>query len=87
MTHMVLHIIHCNGTGLTSLIKEREDVDDALVNALSKLRDMRPNGRDYYTEPGTFAQAQAQQERREDTLRLLLAEITEEIHALSAQKR
>lgn len=41
-------LVHSNGTSRESLLKMRERVYDALEAARDALKEMAPNGRDYY---------------------------------------
>ena len=52
-----LPIVHDNGTSKQSLLDSRDDVYDALRAVLERLRDMAPNGRDYYPDPGRMERA------------------------------
>jgi len=76
---VVLPIVHLNGSGREALVNQRRDVYHALQQSVEKLRQMAPNGRDYYVQPGLLEQAIAQHERRMATLGALLQEIETEI--------
>jgi hypothetical protein len=76
---VVLPIVHLNGTGCETLVNQRLSLYHALQNAIEKLRQMAPNGRDYYVQPGLYEQALAQHDRRMAVLGAMLQEIETEI--------
>ena len=80
---VVTPIVHLNGTGKGDLEQVRLDVYDALGAALDALRQMAPNGRDYYPEPGRMDRAVEQHERRMRMISGLQDEIVAELDAMS----
>lgn len=58
---MIHPMIHLNGTGKDTLIKEYRAGYDAVDHAMAKLRDITVHARDYYPQPdypASFYQAQ-----------------------------
>ena len=51
MPNPILPLIHHNGSGADSLLKNAKNTHDALKNAVMKMLDSQPNGRDYYPLP------------------------------------
>ena len=47
---MTLPTIHLNGTAAEDLLKQVLDVRAAVNDAINKLSEARPNGRDYYPQ-------------------------------------
>ena len=82
MADPILPIVHLNGTSRAALIDQRVEAGRAVREALDKLHEMAPNGRDYFLKPGLFEQARAQHERRAAALRALFNEIEAEYLAL-----
>jgi hypothetical protein len=82
VTQVVLPIVHLNGTGKDDLILTRQACVDALEEARRKLREMAPNGRDYYPEAGRMDKALTQHARRQEALWTVQQEIEAEIVVL-----
>lgn len=79
--------VHLNGSGADNLTNDRLAVLDALADAMTALRAMAPNGRDYYTATNpneAWKQALAQHADREKQLNYLIDSITSEIEAIQA---
>ena len=81
-TDLVTPIVHLNGTSRDSLLGQRSDAYDALEKAAAALRQMAPNGRDYYLEEGRLQKAEAQHMRRLAAIRSLQDEIEREMHLI-----
>lgn len=79
---IVLPVVHMNGTARQDLIDQRDAVWTALHAAMDALREMNPNGRDYYPEPGRMTAAEEQQRRRCLLLDQLASELEFEIEQL-----
>lgn len=75
---IVTPIVHLNGTSKDELLALRENVYSALDSTLAALRQMGPNGRDYYPEPGRMQRAEDQHRRRCQLLTDLMEEIEQE---------
>lgn len=72
---LVVPIVHLNGTSKDSLLEMREAFYSKLRDAERGLREMAPNGRDYYLVDGLFEKAMVQHKRRMDMLKKLFDEI------------
>jgi hypothetical protein len=83
MPDIVLPIIHLNGSGRENLVELRMNLYHALRDADDRLREMVPNGRDYYPVPGKLQHALEQHKRRATILKELANEIEIEIEAIS----
>lgn len=75
---LVLPVVHMNGTGKDTLLEQREAVYMALRGVEKALRQMSPNGRDYYVIPGLLPKAQAQHELRMAIIKALMDEMVQE---------
>jgi recombinational DNA repair ATPase RecF len=84
MTKPIVPIIHLNGSGKQNLMEARQGLCHALREAERALREMAPNGRDYYPVDGLFEKAVAQHRQRQQTLQRLLAEIEAEMEMIDA---
>lgn len=81
-TDLIVPVVHLNGTGKQDLIDMRERVDETLRLALAALKQMAPNGRDYYPVPGLMDRAVEQHFRRMRVLTDLQDELEEEIRQI-----
>lgn len=81
---LVIPFVHLNGTSKSELLALREQVYAALDEAAAALRQMAPNGRDYYLEPGRFEEAVAQHDSRIKAIRDIMAELEKECEAINA---
>ena len=79
MTSIILPIVHLNGTSKGALIESRSNVYDALRQVLDVMREMAPNGRDYYPQPGLMEKALEQHHRRGKVIADLMTELEQEI--------
>lgn len=84
MSNVVLPTVHLNGTSSKELCQLREDAYLAINAALDAMRQMAPNGRDYYPVPGSMERAQEQHRRRCLALQRVADEISYE--AVEIQK-
>jgi hypothetical protein len=80
---IVLPIIHMNGTSACDLVRVRDEAYLKIQEALESMRQVAPNGRDYYPEPGRMVKAEEQHRRRCRVLSDLLEELDEEIGLLN----
>lgn len=80
---IVLPIVHLNGTSRETLQDTRSETYRALDDALSALKRMAPNGRDYYVSPGLMEAAQKQHERRMQAITDLMDEIEYECNEIA----
>jgi hypothetical protein len=82
-TKLVTPIVHLNGTSKAELLRLREEFYAALDAAVAALREMAPNGRDYYPgEAGLMERAVEQHRRRCASLTDLMREMEEECRAI-----
>jgi hypothetical protein len=82
---LTLPIVHSNGTSKRELIDLRTSAAYALREALEALKQMAPNGRDYYVSregAAHFNRARAQHERRLAAVDQLRRELEAEAEAL-----
>lgn len=79
----VCPIVHDNGTSKAELLRLREEAYAAISDTVEKLRQMAPNGRDYYPEPGRMEQAEEQHKRRCRALTDMLTELEAECLAIN----
>jgi hypothetical protein len=86
MSEPVTPIVHLNGTSLESLLEQREHVYCKLGDVFEALKQMAPNGRDYYAEPGRLDKAEEQHRRRMLAVQVLQDEIEAEMTAICAAK-
>lgn len=82
MPEIILPIIHLNGTSRDALLDQLCEVYSALNDAMDKLRQASPNGRDYYPVPGLMDKAIEQHRRRQRVLSDLQAEIQEQVRQM-----
>ena len=83
LPNITLPIVHLNGTGKTMLLEQRTVARQAIQDAYRALKDMAPNGRDYYPAgPAAMEAAIAQHRRRMLVLDGLRAELEYEIEAI-----
>lgn len=82
--HLVLPIVHLNGTSRERLIEQLCDAGGAVIAAIEALAQTAPNGRDYYPVPGLLARAEEQHRRRIAGLVALHDELATEAEALEA---
>lgn len=78
----VLPIVHLNGTSRERLLAVRDVAYCKLDAAMDAMRDMAPNGRDYYPQPGLMEKAVEQHQRRLSVVKALMDEIQEEVDAM-----
>lgn len=81
--NLVLPIVHLNGTSKSQLLDDREAVYYALGQAYDALKQMGPNGRDYYPIPGRMELAIEQHRRRLAAIDAIRNEIGAECVAIS----
>ena len=65
----VLPTIHLNGTSAKTLLEQQLDAGNAIVEAIAKLGEACPNGRDFYPQ-GTGAISTAMREHEDRIARL-----------------
>lgn len=82
-TEVVTPIIHGNGTSKESLLEALKVAYSAVRDAMDKLRECAPNGRDYYPEPGRMEKAVAQHRQRQEHLQAVYDSIGDEALAIS----
>jgi hypothetical protein len=85
ITDLIIPTVHLNGTSREELVRVRCDVFHALRDVEKALCQMSPNGRDYYVVPGSLRKAQAQHQRRMETIKSLMDELTAEAEAIQDQ--
>jgi len=81
-------LVHLNGSGRESLCDMREAVYSKLQEAEDALRQMAPNGRDYYIAedgPQRLERATASHFRRLETLARLMEEMELECEAIQGR--
>ena len=85
---MIIPSVHLNGTSKDELLRQIENVVRVLGEAISALRQMAPNGRDYYPQ-GHRAVYQATDEHsdRIKRLRSVLDELESLYNAIDEQGR
>lgn len=83
METIVVPIVHDNGTSKRCLLEYREAAYSSLQDALESLKEMSPNGRDYYPDPGRFEKAVAQHTRRMRVITDLMVELEAECAAIN----
>lgn len=83
MNELITPIVHLNGTSADSLLEQREQVYCKLGEVLDALKQMAPNGRDYYPEPGRLEKAEVQHRRRMLAVQELHDEIEAEMTVIS----
>lgn len=81
-TEVVIPCVHMNGTSADELIRLRCDVIEKLHEAYEALKQMGPNGRDYYPEPGKMDRAIEQHRRRQLAVDALIAELNQEAESI-----
>lgn len=81
--NVVTPIIHLNGTSKESLLEALENAYAAVREAMDKLRECAPNGRDYYPEPGRMDKAVAQHRQRQEHLQAVYDSIEAEAYAIA----
>jgi hypothetical protein len=82
----IVPIVHLNGSGRHTLIRERHDLRMALHTTLEKLAAMTPHPRDYYPVEGVFEMAMAQHVRRMEKLQHIVNEIETEMVLLEGEQ-
>lgn len=83
MPDLVSPIIHLNGTSAQTLSDNLCDAYAAVTEAMEKLRQCAPNGRDYYPQPGLMALAEAQHRARGDMLKAVLDSLEAEAESIA----
>lgn len=74
--NLILPTIHPNGTGRETLVADYQRFLGALNSARTGMRDVGPNGRDYYPQgPGALERAQAEHLARMKRLDSIIEEI------------
>ena len=86
VNEIILPIVHLNGTSPDSLIEEREVAFRGLYDAYAAMRQMAPNGRDYYPEPGLLERAIEQHDRRLRAIHDLQSELEYEVKMIQANR-
>jgi len=71
----IIPFVHMNGTSLNELLALRENFYSALDAAYTALKQMAPNGRDFYPDPGRMERALEQHRRRQQAIQDLQKEI------------
>lgn len=62
---MIIPTVHINGTGREALVAQQSAAYQALLQALSDMREATPHGRDYYVQqPDGLRQAQLEHDSR-----------------------
>ena len=84
---IIIPNVHLNGTSANRLIALRCDARDVLETAYRQIREMAPNGRDYYVEPGSMEKAESQHMRRLQVIDDLVKELEYEVEQIEAKKR
>ena len=82
----VLPIIHLNGTSREALLNALESAYGAITEAMDKLCECAPNGRDYYPAPGRMELALAQHRLRGEHLKAVRDSIQAEVDGIVAQE-
>lgn len=82
---LIVPTVHLNGTSAETLTDNLCEVYSAIGDAIRKLKQAAPNGRDYYLEPGSLERATDQHMRRMKTLTDLQDELQAEIEAIEDQ--
>lgn len=73
---MMVPTIHLNGTSRDSLLEQVTDAGHALHDAMKKLDETAPNGRDYYPQgQGALKQAETEYRSRAERLRSVYQEL------------
>jgi len=81
---IVLPIIHMNGSNRESLQMALDEVYGKLGDALDAMKEIAPNGRDYYPDPGRLALAIDQHQSRLKVITHLRNELEREIYLLDS---
>lgn len=88
---VVFPVVHLNGTSKTALLDNLNEVWVAVDEAMKKLCQAAPNGRDYYPRgadhPMSYEAARTQHDRRMAILRDLKTNICEEMDAIEDANR
>lgn len=80
----VFPTVHLNGTSKKALLEAIENAHCAISEAMQKLRECAPNGRDYYVQPvGTLERAIAKHQSRCKNLTDLLLSLERESDAIN----
>lgn len=75
-TTLTIPTIHLNGTAQADLLQQATDAADALRTAREVLREMTPNGRDYYPQAaGAYDRAINEHVARMQRLDAVLGEV------------
>lgn len=82
---VITPLIHMNGTSAEELLNLREAFYAALQEAEQALKQMAPNGRDYYPTPGMMELAVEQHRLRMATLGGLMKQIETECENINQQ--
>jgi len=82
---LVLPVVHLNGTSREELMDQREKAWEAIGDAFEAVKQMAPNGRDYYPIDGLLEKAIEQHKRRLRTLQELQDELQEEIDRIGGK--
>lgn len=75
---IIMPFVHMNGTSKNELLELREKAYSALDSAMDALKEMAPNGRDYYPDPGRMEKAVEQHRRRMKAITDIMAELEKE---------
>ena len=85
-TRQIVHpIVHLNGTGKDTLIEQRTLAYTALRMAVNGLKQMAPNGRDYYPVPGLLEDAVHQHMDRLRVINEIMDDLVAEIDHIEEQ--
>lgn len=76
MKDIMLPTIHLNGTSLATLAEANDKAHTAILEAIAKLAEAAPNGRDYYPQsPDAIYKARDEHYSRIDRLKSVLKEL------------
>ena len=79
---IVTPIIHMNGDRKQTLMDNIENAYMAVREAMKKLRECAPNGRNYYLVPGRMQLAEAQHRERQENLNAVYKSLEAEAIAI-----
>ncbi len=87
MQGQVIPVVHLNGTSKEMLLRPVVAIVAGLNTVLNDLRDMAPNGRDYYPVPGLMDKARDQYLDWDKRVRALLEEMQNYEEGIDQQGR
>jgi len=80
-------LVHINGTSVTGLIEQREELYNALLRARFTLRAMAPNMRDYYiADANRFDAALSLYQERLGAIDVMIADLLVELELLADER-